>query len=110
MAQYLTEKGHTIIEKNWRCGHLEIDLITLDKFGLHFVEVKTRQQGSPFSPRESVGAAKQKNITKAALRFLGTKGRNIGQVEAFFDVASVILDDGSPQIEYIPNAFIPLMY
>ena len=89
---------------------MEIDLITLESFGLHFVEVKTRQQGSPFSPLESVDAAKQKNLTKAALRFLGTKGRNIGQVEAFFDVASVYLEEDSAQIEYIPNAFIPIMY
>jgi putative endonuclease len=36
--------GHTILERNWRSGHLEIDIISFDKDGTHFVEVKTRSR------------------------------------------------------------------
>ncbi|HAW06425.1 MAG TPA: endonuclease, partial [Rikenellaceae bacterium] len=28
-CMYLVSQGHTILERNWRCGHLEIDVITL---------------------------------------------------------------------------------
>ena len=28
-CRYLTEQGHTILERNWRSGHLEIDIISL---------------------------------------------------------------------------------
>ena len=39
-CRLLEEKGHTILERNWRSGHLEIDIISLDQDGIHFVEVK----------------------------------------------------------------------
>ena len=41
-SRYLEQLGHTVLERNWRHSHLEIDLITLDAEGLHFVEVKSR--------------------------------------------------------------------
>ena len=40
---FLRSMGHIILERNWRSGHLEIDIISLDRDGIHFVEVKTRE-------------------------------------------------------------------
>lgn len=57
---FLSGKGHTIVERNYRSGHLEIDIITLDKDGVHFVEVKSRVAPVAVSPEENVTAAKQK--------------------------------------------------
>ena len=37
--------GHLILERNWRSSHLEIDIISYDPAGIHFVEVKTRRSG-----------------------------------------------------------------
>lgn len=37
-CQYLIDHGHTILERNWRYGHLEIDIISLAGDGIHFVE------------------------------------------------------------------------
>ena len=42
VCKYLIDNGHTILERNWRCGHLEIDIISINKIGIHFVEVKSR--------------------------------------------------------------------
>ena len=39
----LRKMGHTILERNYRNGHLEIDIISIDADGIHFVEVKTRR-------------------------------------------------------------------
>ena len=50
VADYLTAKGHTIVARNWRCGHLELDIVSLDKTGLHFVEVKTRSSACFVQP------------------------------------------------------------
>ena len=36
-CRYLRDRGHEIIRRNWRCGHLEIDIISLDPEGLHIV-------------------------------------------------------------------------
>ena len=32
-CEYLQRHGHTLLKRNWRSGHLEIDIITLDKDG-----------------------------------------------------------------------------
>ena len=37
-CSYLESRGHTILRKNWRIGHLEVDIISRDAQGLHFVE------------------------------------------------------------------------
>jgi putative endonuclease len=42
-ADYLVAKGYCILERNYRAGHQELDLITRQDDILHFVEVKTRE-------------------------------------------------------------------
>ena len=54
-CRFLIDKGHTILERNWRSGHLEIDLITEAADGIHFVEVKSRKTGEDILPEESIG-------------------------------------------------------
>ena len=66
-CRYLEGKGHRILERNYRSGHLEIDIITVDADGIHFVEVKARQKSIQAPPQDNVGAAKQKKIVKAFL-------------------------------------------
>lgn len=108
-CRYLESIGHTIVERNWRGGHLEIDIISVDNDGIHFVEVKTRQKSVQAPPQDNVGAAKQKRITRAALRFLNSKnGLPRRDLDCFFDVVAVIFNDKGMQLEWIPNAYIPL--
>ena len=57
-CRYLEGLGHTILERNWRGGHLEIDIISVDPDGIHFVEVKARQKSIQAPPQDNVGAAK----------------------------------------------------
>ena len=35
-CELLMGMGHTILERNWRSGHLEIDIISFDAEGIHF--------------------------------------------------------------------------
>ena len=96
-CRLLEEKGHTILERNWRSGHLEIDIISLDQDGIHFVEVKARQRN------------KQQKIAKAAVRFLKTgKGIPYGNLECMFDVVAVTFEDGKAKTEWFPQAYIPI--
>ena len=103
---YLSAAGHRILERNWRAGHLEIDIITEAPDGLHFVEVKTRTAPVQAAPQENVGVVKQRRITAAALRYLHGS-QSFGR-EAFFDVISVILYPDGTEIEYFPCAWIPM--
>lgn len=107
---FLSGKGHTIVERNYRSGHLEIDIITLDKDGVHFVEVKSRVAPVAVSPEENVTAAKQKKVADAALRYLHTSKdkRLSADLEISFDVVAVTFDGGGEIVEWFPNAYYPM--
>lgn len=109
-CELLIKRGHTILERNHRCGHLEIDIISLDSKGLHFVEVKTRMAPVAAKPEENVTRLKQKRIEKAAQIYLnGMKNANLEKdFEVNFDVVAVTLEGSEALAEYFPNAWIPI--
>lgn len=105
-CELLLRMGHTILERNWRSGHLEVDIISLDSKGLHFVEVKSRVAPVAAEPEENVTPAKQKNIFHAAERYL--HGMKNADLEVNFDVVAVTFEGGSSKAEYFPNAWLPI--
>lgn len=105
VCRFLMESGHCVLERNFRCGHLEIDIITLDRNGIHFVEVKTRRAPVSGNVSESVGPVKQRRLAAAAARYLRQRQWNR---ECFFDVATVIFLGGDTEVRYIPGAFVPV--
>ena len=108
-CRYLEGLGHTILTRNWRSGHLEIDIISLSEDGIHFVEVKARQKNIQAAPQDNVGFRKQAHITKAALSFLNSRqGLPYGSHECLFDVVAVTFEGDKPTVELIPQAYIPI--
>ena len=105
----LESMGHTILERNWRSGHLEIDIISFAVDGIHFVEVKTRRESIQAPPQESVDWKKQNRIVRAAQSFLKSgKGMPYGSHECMFDVVAITFRGDSHKTEWIPQAFIPI--
>ena len=50
---YLEQKGYTIVERDWKSGRRDIDIIAIDGNTVVFVEVKTRKNnvfGEPEGP------------------------------------------------------------
>ncbi len=107
-CKYLEGMGHTILERNWRSSHLEIDIISVNSEGIHFVEVKTRQQNVQAPPQENVNKSKQRRMTTAALSYLNTGSKIHMDMECFFDVVAITFVDKHAHVEWIPQAFIPL--
>lgn len=108
-CDHLVTLGHTIIARNYRSGHLEIDIISIDKDGIHFVEVKARQKNIQAAPQENVGYKKQSRITKAALSFLNSrKGIPYGNHDCSFDIVAVTFAGNQTLVEWIPQAYIPI--
>lgn len=105
----LERMGHTILERNWRSGHLEIDIISMDAHGIHFVEVKTRRKNIQAPPQENVNRVKQRKIAKAAIGFLKTgNGLPYGNLECMFDVVAISFERGEVRTEWFPQAYIPI--
>lgn len=109
VCQYLIRHGHTILDRNWRYRHLEIDIVSLAPDGIHFVEVKSRVAPVQGDPQDAVNAKKQKNIAVAAGKYMSMKGNTPGSgLEVWFDVAAVVYDRGSMTVNYFAGAFIPI--
>lgn len=109
VCQYLIRHGHTILDRNWRYGHLEIDIVSLAPDGIHFVEVKSRVAPVQGDPQDAVNAKKQKNIAVAAGKYMSMKESTLGSgMEVWFDVAAVVYDRGSMTVNYFAGAFIPI--
>lgn len=107
-CRWLMAKGHTVLERNWRGGHVEIDIISADSAGLHFVEVKSRKAPAAADPLVNVTPAKQKHLVQAALKYLLSGDRRYADAEVYFDVVTVIFENDTTQLQYYPQAFIPI--
>lgn len=106
VADYLRERGCTIVASQYRCRFGEIDLIARDGETLCFVEVKLRKRTDFGLPREFVTASKQRKLRLTASWYLSTHDPD---VPCRLDVAEVYPDETNasapPRIEYIENAF-----
>ena len=101
---FLIEKNFKIIERNYRYGHGEIDIITYDHDVLVFVEVKTRKNLEFGPPISAISKSKQRQIRKIAEAYLVDK--NITDTDCRFDVVGVLLrGNEQAEIEHILNAF-----
>lgn len=102
-VRYLKKQGYKIIERNYRSKAGEIDIIAREKRTLVFVEVKTRRSRSFGSPKWAVTPKKQKAISMAALYYL--KMTDQTNVDARFDVVSILARGEDTLIELVRNAF-----
>ena len=103
-VNYLVNKGYRILERNWRSGHKEIDIVAMDGDTLVAVEVKTRKSNTYGEPDIAVGVMKQRMLiwaTEAYVRY-----HNM-DVDVRFDIISIVFTDSEPHIEHIEDAFIP---
>lgn len=104
-VNYLVSQGYVILDRNWRCGHLELDIVALDGDFLVFVEVKTREVNSILSPRDAITKTKQMNLINAANGYVRKNRRH---EEVRFDTVSVIHHNGEVQdVELVKYAFYP---
>jgi putative endonuclease len=107
-ARLLRRKGLVVIAESESDKAGEIDLIAIDRGRktIVFVEVKTHSTTKPGHPAERVDEAKQRRVTRAALRYL--KRQKLLGTPSRFDVVAVWwpVDAATPiRIEHYEAAF-----
>lgn len=105
-CDFLQTRGHQILDRNWRSGHLELDIVSEGPDGLHFVEVKARTAPVTTSITDQVNTIKQKRISAAALQYLNKN--HLDGKEVYFDIVSVLFDGRETVVRYFPQAWIPM--
>jgi hypothetical protein len=112
-----------LVERNWRCGAGEIDVIVRLGKLVVMCEVKTRSSDRFGAPEESVTPVKVRRLRRLAAAFLsdarasglmseGSTGAGApggpggsGGLDVRFDVASVTFTRGELTIDVIEGAF-----
>jgi putative endonuclease len=100
-ADYLQRKGYTIIERDWKSGKRDLDIIAQDGNVIVFVEVKTRRNRLYGEPEESVDYHKLQNLQQAISHYV--KFKHIRQ-EIRFDIISIVgTVETDPDIQHIQD-------
>jgi putative endonuclease len=96
-------RGYSLVARNWRCPLGELDLVLRRGGTLVVCEVKARTGASFGGGYEAVTWSKRRTLRRLAEAFLQEAGVVAEQVR--FDVASVWLGAGAPDVEIFEDAF-----
>ena len=108
-ALLLQDEGYTILERDWRLDHRDLDIIAVSPQGdvLVVVEVKTREAIDCQQPEESVDRRKMRNLAMAANAYVKT---TLQDKELRFDIVSVVGKARQVEsIRHIKDAFNPML-
>ncbi len=101
-AHYLELHGMRILARNQETSAGEIDIVLDDNGELVFCEVKTRENLCFGPPECAITARKQRMMRRSAQAYLGQRG--LDDQVCRFDVVSVLLTKGQPQITHFKDA------
>ncbi len=105
-AQHFERLGFTIVARNHRTRHGELDLVAFDGTVLVFAEVKTRRKGGG-SPWESLHLKKRAQVRRMAAAYLNQVPERPRGETLRFDAIGVILgaDGELAGLEHLEGAF-----
>ena len=98
-AAFYVQNGFEILQRNWRTGRREIDLIVRRGNLIAFVEVKSAASRKFGHPADRVDDRKVANLTKAAQQYL--IDNKIEDCDLRFDVVTFV----NGRLEHFPDAF-----
>lgn len=102
--KFLKERGYRILDRNWRLGHRDLDLVAVDADELVIVEVKTRQSGDFLAPELAVNKTKIRNLRIAADAYIRQKQIDM---PARFDIITITGSPEGYEVDHIERAFLP---
>ena len=99
---FLEKNGYEIIERDWKSGRRDIDIIAKDDTGtIIFVEVKTRRNHAFGEPEDAIDYRKIQSLQQAINHYIKFRRLN-SQVR--FDIISIVGTIGSePEINHIKD-------
>ena len=101
--RWLRLKGWRIVQRRFRNGRRDIDLVAERDGLVAFVEVKARRGVEFGHPVEAVNWRKQRELTRSAHIWIERHGR---PDDAFrFDVIGVLVDGRAVRVRHVENAF-----
>lgn len=104
-AEYLTARGWTILARNYRWGHKEVDLIARKGLTTAFVEVKCRRGSAWGHPLEAITPLKRREIAEVARAWLRQTSLPPGSLVRFDAIGIQMGAYGPARLIYVPDAW-----
>lgn len=105
-ATELARRGWRVLDRNFRYGHKEVDLIVRRGRVVAFVEVKGRSDLTFGHPLEAIGAAKRREIESAARGWIARHGQPGDRYR--FDAVAIIRESRqNPRVDHVEDAWRP---
>jgi putative endonuclease len=101
--RWLRRNGWRVVQRRFRSGHRDIDLIVERDDTIAFVEVKARRGAAFGDPVEAVNWSKQKELARSASVWIDRHGRPSESYR--FDVVGVLVEGERVRVRHVPNAF-----
>ena len=104
--QYMVEQGYSLLHRDWRCGHRDLDLVMYKDGIVVFVEVKARANDFLVSPEQAVDVKKIRSLSIAANAYVKKFRIN---ADLRLDIVAITgtISTGY-KINHIPDAFYPI--
>lgn len=101
-VRYLEEQGYVILDRNYRRGHQEVDIIALDHGVLAVVEVKTRTSEDFFAAEQAVDHRKRQHIIRVTNNYV-RRHRRTEPIR--FDILAIVGRGSNAEIRHTKDAF-----
>jgi len=102
-AERYVAGGYRVLARNWRCPLGELDLILARGSTVVICEVKARRSDALGGPHEAVTHTKRRKLRVLAEAYLLSAGLDPAEIR--FDVASVAVGRGGPDVHVFEHAF-----
>ncbi|MCY7380514.1 MAG: YraN family protein [Gemmatimonadaceae bacterium] len=102
--RWLRARGWRVVQRRFRSGHRDIDLVVEQEGVVAFVEVKARRGEQFGDPVEAVNWRKQKELGRSARVWVARHGRRDDAYR--FDVIGVLVEGPRVRIRHVANAFL----
>lgn len=103
-ARHLAAHGWSILQRNFRLGHKEVDLVARRRGIVAFVEVKSRSSAVFGHPLDAITPTKRRELELVARAWVARHGRPGDTYR--FDAIAVIRDGvAPPTIEHVEDAW-----
>ena len=101
--RWLRRRGWRVVQRRFRNGHRDIDLVVERDGTIVFVEVKARKGAEFGGPVQAVNWRKRRELTRSAQVWIDRHGR---EAESYrFDVIGVLLQGADVRVCHVENAF-----
>ena len=106
-AEHLERLGFTVIDRNYRARHGELDLVAFDGRTLIFCEVKTRRATRGASPWDALHDLKRGQVRRIGIAWLAERAGRPFAEELRFDAIGVTFDPAGRllALDHVEGAF-----